>query len=118
MIVVFGISNCDTVRKTRKWLEANTMAYRFHDFRKDGLDVRLAQLLLEQFGTDRLINRRGTTWRQLSETDKSKAEQQDTAITLIQTNPALIKRPVIQHENSWLLGFNENTMNALNGTGK
>ncbi len=118
MIVVFGISNCDTVRKARKWLEANAMAYRFHDFRKDGLDEPLARLFLEQFGTGQLINRRGTTWRQLSETDKTKAEHLDTAITLIRANPALVKRPVIQHEDGWLLGFNNNTMNALNGTGK
>jgi len=118
MIVVYGIPNCDTVRKARKWLETNAMDYRFHDFRKDGLDTALAQLLLEQFGTEQLINRRGTTWRQVPETERTKAEHLDTAITLIQANPALVKRPVIQHGDGWLLGFNENTMNALNGTGK
>lgn len=117
MITLYGISNCDTVRKTRNWLESENLPFTFHDFRKHGLDKALAEILLEEFGPEVLINRRGTTWRQLSDEQKSAAGDAISAASLIQSHPALIKRPVFRSNSKWLLGYNETTLNALKETG-
>jgi len=117
MITVYGISNCDTVRKTVKWLDSQNLPYQFHDFRKHGLDDELAKTLLEKFNSDQLINRRGTTWRQLSDKQKRAADGVTSIMSLIQEHPAIIRRPVIRNNNSWLLGYNDSTLNALIQTG-
>jgi len=104
MITVYGIKNCDTCRKARKWLEAEGIAHSFHDFRDDGLDEKTVASWLAELGDETLINRRGTTWRKLSEKERASAEGAGAA-TLIAANPTLIKRPVFDLGPKRLVGF-------------
>ncbi len=105
MIVLYGIPNCDTVRKARKWLDAAGVEYRFHDFRKDGLDPATLRRWAGAVGWETLLNRRGQTWRKL---DPAVREAMDEARALdwMQKEPTLIKRPVTEWpDGSVTVGF-------------
>lgn len=104
--VLYGIKNCDTVKKARHWLEQHRIDFRFHDFRADGLDAAQAQAWLEEIGIESLINRRGTTWKQLNESAKSSLSM-TTAAALLVEHPALIKRPVLDIGHQRFVGFSE-----------
>lgn len=95
-IRLFGIPNCDTVKKARVWLESQNHAFVFHNFKKDGLTAAMVEQWLTKLELATLINRKGTTWRALSDEQKSMADQRDSAIALIIALPSLIKRPVLQ----------------------
>ena len=102
--VLFGIKNCDTVKKARKWLETNGIDYLFHDFRADGLSKDQLQCWIDTLGSDVLINTRSTTWKQLTSQDQNLAlSKQASAVVL--ANPTLIKRPVLEHAGKTLVGF-------------
>lgn len=103
--IIYGISNCDTVKKAKKWLDTNGVNYQYHDFRKDGLDSDTIASWLTEIDTEVLVNRRSTTWKQLSDEDKARAES-DTAALLTQY-PTLIKRPVLVTAKELLVGFKE-----------
>jgi len=103
-ITVFGIPNCDTVKKARKWLDTQSVSYDFHDYKKKGIDENTLTSWCDKFGWEALVNRRGTTWRKLDDAQKTDLDQA-SAITLMQENTSLIKRPVIQTKNELLLGF-------------
>ncbi len=104
MLTLYGIKNCDTVKKARKWLEANQVAYQFHDFREDGLDAPLVQSWLQELGAETLVNKRSTTWKQLSDAEKAQALS-DKAPALICQQPTLIKRPVLDTGEQRHVGF-------------
>lgn len=110
-MVLYGISNCDTVRKARKFLEANQLEFKYHDFRKDGLDATIIQGWLQQITYQQLINKRSTTWKTLSDTQRQAVEQQD--LTLLVENPTLIKRPVLVTADHIYLGFDLATYQSL-----
>lgn len=95
-ITLYGIPNCDTVKKARTWLEAHDIAFQFHNFKKDGLTQVQVEAWLGQRTLDVLINRKGTSWRALSEEQKKSADEQGSAIQLLLAQPSLIKRPVLQ----------------------
>jgi Spx/MgsR family transcriptional regulator len=104
MFSLYGIKNCDTVRKARKWLDDNGIAYRFHDYRSDGLSPELLKTFADQLGWNTLLNRSSTSWRQLS------AEQQadldaEKALALMLATPTLIKRPILDTSGKLLIGF-------------
>jgi len=103
---VFGIANCDTVKKTRRWLEDNGVDYEFHDYKKLGVSVGQLKTWCDAHGFEALINKRGTTWRRLDESDRENLNQQK-AIKLMQANTSLIKRPVTEHGKTRLVGFDE-----------
>lgn len=108
MMTVYGISNCDTVRKTAKWLDAQGIEWTLHDYRKHGLDDALAAALLAAFGVERLINKRGTTWRQLDAQAQHSVADSAAALRLMQAYPALIKRPIVHTDtHGWLLGYDQ-----------
>lgn len=108
MIVMYGISNCDTMRKSGKWLDSQGLEWSLHDYRKHGLDTDLANTLLAQFSPDVLINRRGTTWRGLSADEQNSVSEKTRAAQLIVQYPALIKRPVLNVNNKqWLIGYDQ-----------
>jgi arsenate reductase len=109
---VYGIRNCDTVKKARKWLDEQGVTYQFHDFRKDGLDPGLLAQWEQQLGWDRLINRRGTTWRKLPEEVRDTMSDQSAHAVMLE-NPAIIKRPVIEHKSTVFVGFNADEWAAL-----
>jgi arsenate reductase len=106
MTTIYGISNCDTMKKARNWLQANGVDYDFHDYKKSGCDSALAKLLLSRFTLEQVINKRGTTWRKLDDDTKDKLTVKN-ATALMMDNPSLIKRPILQHGKSWLIGFDE-----------
>jgi len=103
---VFGIPNCDSVKKARKWLEENGIEYEFHDYKKSGISLETLEKWSDKHGFEALINKRGTTWRRLDESDKEKLTRKK-AIGMMHTNTSLIKRPVVEYGNTRLIGFDE-----------
>lgn len=104
-IHLYGIPNCDTVKKARTWLDAQGKAYTFHDYKKEGAEpVRIAGWIAAA-GLDLVVNRKGTTFRALSEEDKAKATRAATAPALLAANPSVIKRPIVEHPGGILVGF-------------
>lgn len=102
--VVFGIPNCDTVKKARSWLDKQDVDYRFHDFRRDGLTEKQLKLWLGKVELDVLLNKRSRTWRELSDSDKTNVTE-SKAIKLMLKQPSLIKRPVLVKGNDVTVGF-------------
>ena len=103
-IGLYGIPNCDTVRRARAWLDQRGIGYTFHDYKKEGADpARLGQWS-DAAGWEALLNRRGTTFRALSDADRADIDRAK-AIRLMQANPSLIKRPVVEHAGGLLVGF-------------
>ncbi|MDH5445876.1 MAG: ArsC family reductase [Gammaproteobacteria bacterium] len=114
MTTVYGIKNCDTVKKALNWLDENNITYQFHDLRKDGITKADLQEWTKQLDWEVLLNKRSTTWRQLSDKDKTDINA-NKAISLMLANPTLIKRPVITKGKTTLVGFKEADYNkALN----
>ena len=107
MTTLYGIKNCDTIKKARKWLENNNIDYTFHDYRTDGLDADWLSKTEQALGWEQLLNKRGTTFRQLSEEQKASVDK-DSALELMLEYPAMIKRPVLIHNQGYHLGFKEN----------
>lgn len=101
-----GIPNCDTVKKARKWLEAQGIEYSFRDFKKDAPSADEVGGWADAAGWEVLLNKRGTTFRKLEEGDKADLSQ-EKAIALMVQHPSLIKRPVLEHEGGLLVGFRE-----------
>jgi len=114
-ITVFGIQNCDQVRKARAWLQAAGYSYRFHDFRVDGLQPDLLAGWLRHVPWDSLLNRRGTTWRKLDESRRASVTDQLSASELMLAEPTLVKRPVLQQGQKMLVGFSEPLYSAFFG---
>lgn len=104
MITLYGIKNCDTIKKARKWLDENGVAYQFHDFRKDGLEENLLRKWVKEVGWEVLLNKRGTTWRKLDDEVKEKIDE-SSAIQVMLENPSIIKRPVLVTEKVIQVGF-------------
>jgi arsenate reductase len=111
MTTIFGIKQCDTVRKACRWLEQHNLDYRFHDFRIDGLDSPTIKTWIDALGAETLVNKRSTTYRQLSDQDKTKLEN-DPA-TVLTEHPTLIKRPVVVHETELSVGFSDAMFTSL-----
>ncbi|NHI01798.1 ArsC family reductase [Oceanimonas sp. MB9] len=103
-VTLYGIKNCDTIKKARKWLEQAGVDYRFVDHRADGLDPEQLAHWLEQLGWEQLLNKRGTTYRALSDADKA-ALGPESAAALLQAHPAMIKRPLLDLDGELHLGF-------------
>ncbi len=105
MTKLYGIKNCDTVKKAMNWLAENQVEYQFHDYKKDGVDaVKLAEFV-KKFGWEKLLNRKGTTWRQLSAQEQNNITSDQAALNLMQEKPSIIKRPIIDLGGKQLIGF-------------
>lgn len=105
MIRMFGIKNCDTVKKAQKWFQQQAIAFEFVDFRAEGIEQQQIQQWLTELGAAAVINKRSTTYRNLNDTQKAQLET-ERAAELLQEHPTLIKRPVLEHDNGSLVGFN------------
>ena len=112
MITLYGISNCDTIRKARRWLEDAGIDYRFHDYRKHGLHSDQLTNWADELGWQALLNRRGGTWRKLPEADRDGIDR-DRAIALMLQHPAMIKRPLLDNGDRRLLGFDQQQYREL-----
>lgn len=102
---LFGIPNCDTVKKARTWLTENGFDYEWHDFKKQGLGAEQVQAWIDAIGWEPLINKQGTTWRKLDDATKASVVDADSAIAIMLANPSVIKRPVLVTETLTQVGF-------------
>ncbi|MCZ2104593.1 MAG: ArsC family reductase [Burkholderiales bacterium] len=106
-IVLYGIPNCDTVKKARAWLAERGVDYTFHDFKKSGVSAPELQRWADALGWEALLNRRGTTWRRLDAATQAGVIDQASACALMQARPSLIKRPVVEWGGAVTVGFDE-----------
>ena len=111
-MIVYGIKNCDTLRKARKFLDSRAVQYQFHDFRQDGLHEQTVKRWVEIAGTSSLVNRRSTTWRQLSSATKADTSERGL-IKLMVATPTVIKRPVIEIGDIVIVGFDKAALDEL-----
>ena len=105
MIVLYGVTNCDTVKKARAWLAGQEVAYRFHDFKKEGVPREQLDAWIAQVGLDKLLNRKGTTWRKLDAAAQEGAQDAAGAKALMLASPSVIKRPVVEWSGKTTVGF-------------
>ena len=112
MTILYGISNCDTVRKARRWLDEHGIDYRFHDLRRDGLDGKLLQAWEQQLGWEQLLNRRGTTWRKLPENVRNNINKTG-AMRIMKEQPAIIRRPVLARGKRLHAGFSNDDYRSI-----
>jgi len=108
MTTIYGIRNCDTMKKARAWLDGHGVAYDFHDYKAEGIDAASLRRWAGEVGWQVLLNRAGTTFRALSDADKADLDEAK-AITLMLANPSMIKRPVLEAGGTLLVGFNPDT---------
>ena len=112
---LYGIPNCNTVKKARAWLTENDISIPFHDFKKQGVSEELLKAWLKQVGWEKLVNRQGTTWRQLPDEAKAAVCDEASAICLMMEKSSVIKRPVLEMDGKIILGFDEATYQTLFG---
>ncbi len=105
-LTLYGIPNCDTVKKARTWLDAQGIGYTFHDYKKAGADAAKLAAWCEAAGWDKVLNRAGTTFRKLPDADKADLDQAK-AVTVMAANPSCITRPIVEHPGGLLVGFKE-----------
>ncbi|WP_277054373.1 ArsC family reductase [Pseudoalteromonas marina] len=104
MITLYGISNCDTIKKAKKYLTDNNIEFTFHDYRKEGVNEQMVAEFADKLDWEQLVNKRGTTYRALSDEQKKILTKQN-AIQLLVQQPAMIKRPVLVNGTDFYLGF-------------
>ncbi len=113
-LTLYGIPNCDTVKKARTWLDAKGLGYTFHDYKKAGADpARIAQWIAAA-GLDKVLNRAGTTFKKLPDADKADIDAAKAA-ALMAANPSCIKRPIVEHPGGLLVGFKPDEWQAALG---
>jgi arsenate reductase len=96
MLTVYGIPNCDTIKKTRTWLDKNKVAYQFHDYRKDGLDEKRIEKWFKTLPWDKVVNKASTTWKELNDEEKAAVTDEKSAAKLMISHTSVIKRPLIE----------------------
>ncbi|MDH5764396.1 MAG: ArsC family reductase [Gammaproteobacteria bacterium] len=111
MITLYGIPNCDTVKKARQWLDNNHIEYQFHDYKKQGVPEKQLKQWVKVTGWEILLNKRSTTWRTLDESLKVSLDEKQ-AIQIMLDNPSIIKRPVLETDSILKIGFSEKNYKA------
>ncbi|HSV55352.1 MAG TPA: ArsC family reductase [Burkholderiaceae bacterium] len=104
-VTLYGIPNCDTVKKARQWLDEHGVAYRFHDYKKQGVPEPQLDAWIRTLGWERLVNRKGTMWRKLDEAVQAGVTDAASARVLMIATPSVIKRPVVEWGTSTTIGF-------------
>jgi Spx/MgsR family transcriptional regulator len=112
MITLYGIPNCDTVRKARNWLNDNNIDYQFHNFKKDGLEQQTIEQWLKLTKWEVLLNKKSMTWRKLPDESKTDIDQ-EKAIRIMLANTSIIKRPVFVYNNQICIGFSNEAYSQL-----
>ena len=112
---LYGIPNCSTVKKARAWLEAREISYEFHDFKKQGIPQALLKTLMKIHGWQSLLNTSGPTWRKLPEERKALVKNLTTALSVMQEHPSVIKRPILDRDGQYQVGFSEDNYAAFFG---
>jgi arsenate reductase len=114
-MTLYGIPHCTTVKKARAWLAEHDHDVPFHDFKKQGVDAAWLKQVVKQTGWQALLNTRGTTWRKLSDADKAAAGDEAGALALMVAQPSVIKRPVLERDGRYTLGFADDQYEELFG---
>ncbi|CRI67945.1 Protein yffB [Thiocapsa sp. KS1] len=114
MVELYGIPNCDTMKKARAWLDAHSVDYRFHDYKREGVDETRLRAWVEELGWETLVNRRGTTWRKLPE-EVREGMDAEAAIRVMLETPSIIRRPVLDTGEVRHAGFSETDYERLLG---
>ena len=105
-VTLYGIPHCDTVKRARAWLHEHGVEHRFHDYKKAGVPPRQLDAWIAALGWDRLVNRSGTTWRKLDESQRENVRDADSARALMQAQPSVIRRPIVEWaDGATTLGF-------------
>lgn len=104
MLTLYGIKNCDKVKKSRKWLDENNYKHHFHDYRSDGLDEKLLDRMVENIGWENMLNKRSASWRNLADSDREILDEIKAKRLMIDC-PTLIKRPIIENKGLFSTGF-------------
>lgn len=113
-MTVYGIPNCNTVKKARTWLTEHGFDYEFHDFKKQGITAAKLQEWCAVFGWEKVLNKKGTTWKKLSEEQQSQVKDEASAIAVLLENLSAIKRPVVEQDGkAVLISFDEAQYSAL-----
>ena len=112
-ITLYGIPNCDTVKKARTWLAAQQLDFTFHDFKKQGLTREIVAGWLKHLSRDVLVNKKGTTWRALSDERKASIVDAASALDLMLENPSIIKRPVLDKDGQFSVAFSDAQYSAI-----
>jgi len=111
-IIMYGIPNCDTIKKAKKWLQADEIAFEFHDYRKQGINQALVDTFCAELGWELVLNKRGTTYRALSQEQKDNLDQA-SAVKLLVEHPAMIKRPILVVDGQYHIGFKADQYSAI-----
>lgn len=106
-MIIYGIKNCDTMKKAFTWLDQHQIEYTFQDYRNPGLTDDELSDILKLMDLSEIVNKRSTSWRALSEDEKVAVLKPETAITLLQAHPTLIKRPLIVNGDQAMVGFSK-----------
>ena len=114
MLKIYGIKNCSSMKKAFDLLNELGLAYEFHDYKKQGIDAETVKKWLDEVGQDLILNKKGTTWRKLSEEEQQTAlASQTNLISALTTHSSLIKRPVLETASGYIIGFDEKAYRAL-----
>lgn len=105
MVKLYGIRNCNSVRKAFDYLDEKNISYKFHDYKKLGISTQKLQEFVQYFGLEKVLNKKGTTWRKLSEEEQNKIVDDKLAIDLMVKNTSIIKRPIIELGSDKIIGF-------------
>ncbi len=108
MTIIYGIKNCDTMKKAFRWLDEHGVSYEFHDYKKQDIDENVLRAAINEHGWEEVINRRGATWRKLPD-DVQNTINETAAIKIAGENPSIIKRPLLVHQSKTYLGFKDET---------
>jgi arsenate reductase (glutaredoxin) len=115
-VTLYGISNCDTVKKARTWLAERGVEHRFHDFKKQGVPIDRLDAWTRELGWEKLVNRKGTTWRKLGADVQDRVNDAASARALMQAEPSVIKRPVVEWGAQTTVGFDAAAWKSLQST--
>lgn len=113
-VTLYGIKNCDTMKKARAWLDAHGVAYAFHDYKAHGIAEERVRGWVDRLGWETVLNRAGTTFRKLPDAEKT-AIDADKAVALMVAQPSMIKRPILEHGDALAAGFTPERYGALFG---
>ncbi|MDH5352943.1 MAG: ArsC family reductase [Gammaproteobacteria bacterium] len=111
-VTIYGIANCDTIKKAKNWLDKEGVEYVFHDYRKQGLNIDQLEAWVGELGWESLLNKRGTTWRKLPDEVKGNVDRA-SAIKIMLENPSIIKRPLLDKNNQLATGFSDSLYREL-----
>lgn len=115
MITLYGIPNCNTIKKARLWLADHNIEYHFHDYKKEGITAEKLKSWIAKFGVDTIVNKKGTTWKKITATEPDTKLTATNAVKWMKENPSLIKRPVLETDTESLVGYTEEDYEKLFG---